>query len=170
MPYCIDTDLMLGNLPIASGVSIPRYIQDAADEIDTCISRLYKTPVVFGTSLLQEQYRATILLLKRINSHLASGRMIMALDSSGEETQLHAYGKSLVDGALKVLEMIENRELDLEGADPNTNLPSIDVHPYGIVFQLDEVSLVESFYAAHDPWGYPSPNLPYPVFPPAFTS
>jgi len=119
----------------------------ASDEIDMLISRYYKTPVLFGTAELQEKYKPTMLLLKHINIKLATGRLILAIDASGENQSVHAYGQSLVAEAMKLLDAIVERDIILEGADGNSNEPSEIATARAVVYQLDATSGVEDFYA-----------------------
>jgi len=146
--YCTNEDLLIAsNLPMPTGLSKSKFVQDAADEIDMHISGLYATPVIFIGAENQMKYQATILFLKHLNAHLATGRLIMAIDVSGEQTALHAYGVSLVKNALLLLAKIVAREVILEGALPNANDPdesAPSARPY--IFQLDAMSGVESFY------------------------
>jgi hypothetical protein len=146
--YCTSADLLINpgmRMPVEMDKNA--YVQQAASEIDMRIGRLYKTPVAFGTIELQERYSATTLFLKHLNIHLATGRLIMALDLSGEQTQLHAYGKSLVDGAMALLEEIVAREIVLEGAPTNDNDPDLNANARPYISQVDAVSGVEAFYA-----------------------
>ncbi len=147
MGYCETTDLLLsGDLPLPQGVSRQSYVDLASDEIDMMISRYYKTPVVFGTTAEQEKYKSTMLLLKHINIKLATGRLILAIDASGEDRAVHAYGSSLVLDAMKLIQAIVDRDIVLEGASGNTNEPNEIVTARASVFQLDPTSGVEDFY------------------------
>jgi hypothetical protein len=143
--YCEEDDLLLGNIPIASYVSKAQYINDASDEIDSYIGFVYKTPVTF-TSPDDPASRPARLLLKRINAHLASGRLIMALDAGGQDDRLHAYGYSLVKEAVASLLGIADGTIVLEGAEPVTERPD-STDPKGIVVHnIDAESNVEAFY------------------------
>lgn len=147
MAYCETTDLLITpDLPLPEGVSRSSYVNLAADEIDMIISRFYATPVVFETLELEEKYKPTLLLLKHINIKLATGRLILAVDASGENQSVHAYGLSLVEDAEKLLDAIIDRKIILEGAAGNTNEPNEIVTARAAVFQLDESSGVEDFY------------------------
>lgn len=145
MAYCEEGDLLLGDIPIASYVSKTGYVNDAADEIDSYIGFIYRTPVTF-TDPDDPATRPARLLLKRINAHLASGRLIMALDAGGQDDRLHAYGYSLVKEAVASLMGIADGSIVLEGAAPVVEAPD-SVEPKGIVINnLDEESNVEAFY------------------------
>lgn len=112
--YCEVEDLVLGNVPVP--VSAGKYVQDAADEMDSRLGLLYVTPIVLDESVPTQ--RPAFLLLKRINAWLASGRLIMALDAAGEDDQLHQYAERLVNEAMAAIKMIIEREIDLPGAEP----------------------------------------------------
>jgi hypothetical protein len=141
--YSSDIDFKIGDIPLPSYIDKAQLIQDAADEIDSYIGFVYKTPVNIeengGVS------RPARLLLKRISSSLATGRLILALAASGEQTQLHAYGVSLVNDALAALQAIASREILLEGAEPASSSPS-ETHRGPLIANVDPRSQVEAFY------------------------
>jgi hypothetical protein len=140
--YCEDTDLLLGNIPLPAYLSATKYITDAADEIDSKIGFVYTTPVVLSESDLE--LRPTRLLLKRINAHLATGRLIMAMDAGGEKDRLHAYGYSLVQEAVSALQGIVDGQIILEGAIPiASDAPRVTAV---IIKNVDPESQVEAFY------------------------
>lgn len=145
--YCTDGDLLLsGNLPVPAGFDKMKFVQDAADEINVAIGSLYKTPVVFATAEDQELYADTITFLKQLNARLATGRLIMALDASGQNQQLHAYGLFLLKEVKGFLQEIKDRDIVLEGAPVNDRDPHAYDAPGPAVFQLDAFSGVEAFY------------------------
>lgn len=140
MAYCETADLLLGNV-VSKPADQDRFVNDAADEIDSRIGFMYATPIVVGESAEQ---RPVKMLLKKINSWLASGRLIMALDAGGEDDQIHQYGLYLVSEAQKVLESITSGEIVLPGVDPaspdSTGIVTGPQYTTG-----DDASLVESF-------------------------
>lgn len=146
--YCTDNDLLISsNLPIPSGMSKVKYVQDAADEINLRLAQRYSVPVVFGTVEEQAKYAATSLLLKQLNTHLATGRLVMAMDARGENESLHAYGASLVAGALELIKQILAGEINLEGAKPVNGDAATDVGTSRpMISNLDPFSQVEAFY------------------------
>lgn len=111
MAYSTEGDMLLGDIAIPSYLSKAKYVNDAADEMDSKIGFVYETPVALGSLKRPAQ-----LLLKRLNNFLATGRFILAMDMSGEDNNLHAYGKSLVDEATLALTAIATGEIPLEGA------------------------------------------------------
>ena len=145
--YCTPNDLLLSaNLPVPVGFDKQKFVQDAADEIDTSIGSLYKTPVSFDTAEDQETYAVTITFLKQLNARLATGRLIMALDATGQDQQLHAYGLFLLKEVQSILAQIKDRDIVLEGAPINPRDPSVYDEPGPRVYQLDAFSGVEAFY------------------------
>lgn len=163
MTYSEVEDLILGNIPTPANAQ--KYVDDGADEIDGRIGFKYATPVVVGESAEERPVR---LLLKRINNWLASGRLIMALDSGGEDDQLHQYGLYLVSEANKTLDMIASGEIVLPGVDPSSPTSEIVTGPQ--MTTGDAYSFVEGF---GDVFGNPAaiaiervripPVYPYPV-------
>jgi hypothetical protein len=140
--YSTTTDLLIGDVPTASTADPAKYVQDAADEIDSRIGHIYATPVdISGTSATT---RPAQLLLKRLNNWLATGRLLMSADISGEENQTHAYATRLVDDASKALDMIASGQLVLDGAVKADGFSTQSQGPtYG---NVDAESAVEAFY------------------------
>lgn len=157
--YCEVTDLLTGDIPIPSYLSDQKFVDDAADEIDSMLGFTYSTPITMVDIAANRPAR---LLLKRINSHLATGRLLMAAAASDEDTTLHAYAKSLVDQSLITLSRLANREVILIGA---TLFPEAGTPPTGpLQYNKDPVSIVDTFYDEilwnDDPIWYPV-RLPY---------
>ena len=140
--YCATTDMVNGNIPIPSYMSAQKIVDDAADEIDSRIGHVYTTPVVLDTN--DPKTRPARLLLKRINAHLATGRLILALDSGGEDDRLHAYGFNLVKESLEALNAIASGQVTLEGA--TSLLDDSSRQTAVIVNNVDAESNVEAFY------------------------
>jgi hypothetical protein len=161
--YCTETDLLIsGNLPVPTGFNKVKYVQDAADEINMRLGQRYTTPIVFATVEQQEAYGATLLLLKQLNVHLATGRLIMALDARGENEALHAYGAELVRGALELIREILDGKITLEGVRPaNGSEPADNGSARPVLLNLDPVSQVESFYSMFDPRNSQVNTLPW---------
>jgi hypothetical protein len=122
MAYSEVGDLLTGNIPTPDYLSPQKYVDDAADEIDSKIGFIYKTPVVIteenpvGTP--NPVVRPVRLLLKRLNNFLASGRLLMAASAGGEDDRVHAYGWSLVQDATLALMQISEGKIPLEGVEP----------------------------------------------------
>lgn len=144
MAYCTVEDLLIGDIPTGGALDPAKYVADAADEMDSKIGFRYVTPV---TSTV----RPVILLLKRINAHLASGRMILAATISAEGEQLNAYGQSLVADAMLAIEAIASGEMPLPNVQINTDViepvdPDAEVIGPVLISNLDHESHVEAFY------------------------
>ena len=104
---------LLGGIPVADQTQLTAYFQDAADEIDAAIGLIYQTPVTKSANggVLPRPVQLT---LARINRYLASGRYILAVAAAGEDSGLHAYGRSLVADASAALKNIVNGSVDLD--------------------------------------------------------
>lgn len=141
MTYCSDEDAghLYGNIPAPSNIG--EFVNAAAEEIDSRLGLQYVTPVVLDIN--NPKQRPAVLLLKRINSWLAAGRSILALDAGGEDDQIHQYGKSLVDQSLMALDQIVDGTILLPGADPVTPDEQRVTGP--IASFADDASLVESY-------------------------
>lgn len=142
MVYCETSDMKHGNVPIASYIDPQEYVNDAADEIDSYIGTVYVTPVPVTEESTTS--RPARLLLKRINAHLATGRMLQALDAAGQDDRLHAYATSLIRESLAALRAIAGMELILEGANRIESQTELVTAP--IIANKDPESNVESFY------------------------
>lgn len=136
--YAVTADLLLGNVPVPADAQ--KYLDAAAEEIDSKIGFRYATPVVADTS---PEQRPVGLLLKRINAWLATGRIVLAKDAAGEDDQLHQYGQYLVSEATKALDQIVDGSIVLPGVDLATIDASKVTGPAGV--WGDEESLVEAF-------------------------
>ena len=141
MTYCDTGDLLLGNVPTPSGNVPLKYIEDAANEMDSRLGVQYVTPIVLDES--NPKQRPFFLLLKRINAWLASGRLLMALDGAGEDDQLHQYAEYLVKQATAALQNIEDGTIIIPGADPVN--PDAPRNTGPLASFADDYSLVESY-------------------------
>jgi hypothetical protein len=157
--YSVVGDLLLGNIP-ATQLVPQKFVNDAADEVDSIIGFKYTTPI--DMSDLGPVVKPARLLIKRVANWLASGRMILAADAAGEDVQLHAYGEKLVNDATMILMAIASGEVLLTGAvpidDPDAATPGLLRAPQ--IANVDPESIVEAFYAALDPRNL-SANFPY---------
>lgn len=156
--YCTVDDLLIrSDLTLPSGIDAQKYVNDAADEIDSRIGLLYRTPVKIATEDL-EKYRTTLLMLKSINAQLATGRIIMSISSPSENSELDAYGNYLVREANTRINQIANRNYILEGAAPNENTPEESTVSRTMIYNLDPDSSIESFYDFVNPARTGNPN------------
>ena len=75
VPYCEEKDLLLGDMQVPRTVSKAEWIQSAADEMDAWIGQVYVIPIPLDP--MDSAHQADILLLKKINQFLATGRIII---------------------------------------------------------------------------------------------
>jgi hypothetical protein len=136
--YCDIDDLLLGEMPLSSGLSRQKFINDSADEIDVRIGRIYDTPIQIAN--LENTSKLT---LKLANARLASGRILMAQAQAAQDDSLHAYGMYLIREAENVIVSIESNRLPLDGATVRDDL--IDT-PAPTIRNQDSHSPVDAFY------------------------
>ena len=141
MAYSSVDDLLLGSIPLSSVFSKEKYVEDAGDEIDSYIGVLYDTPVDISDA--GPVARHSILLLKRINNFLATGRIILAIDAGGEDTALHAYGLRMVNEALASLTQVASGAIPLDGA---VRIPTANANTGPSIKNADAASAVDAFY------------------------
>jgi hypothetical protein len=143
VPVYTDADaLLLGDIPLPQYLDAAGYISDATDEIDSHIGFVYQTPVdVSDTSTVVRPAR---LLLRRICTMLASGRILLAISTPTEDTQANAYGLYLVKEATDALHKIAEGQITLDGAAlvGGGTVPSTGPMQYN----EDAVSAVDTFY------------------------
>lgn len=146
MAYCEVTDIKLGNIPLPPYLDTQKEVNDAADEIDSKIGYWYSTPIDLGAGSLV--VRPARLFLKRINSSLATGRILLAIASPEENRNLHAYGWSLIQEAQAALQSIAAGEIHLEGAPlaPGASAASEGASTAPKIYNVDAESNVEAFY------------------------
>jgi hypothetical protein len=153
--YCTTDDLLLGDLQLGKRFDPQKYVDGAADEIDSKLGWLYETPLVAANggsfSLLPRHQR---LLISGINIKLASGRLILATAIGGEDNQLHAYGASLVREATAELMLIANGDVTLDADTPGAGSPANTTHGPAL-HNEDEESLLLGFtntVMRREPW------------------
>lgn len=158
--YSEVSDLLLGDIPTPKDAE--KWVNDATDEIDSKLGFRYVTPIVVDENV--PAYRATPLLLKRINNFIASGRMILAKAASASQQEVNAYGMSMLMDGLAALTQLVNGDITLPGA---AFLNEGDVGRSGPqISNLDAQSNVESFYGmVTNPPAYP--GQAYPVLYPS---
>src|SRR3982751_5310702 len=121
--YSASSDLLLGEIPIPSYIDKDKVVQDASDEIDSKIGHIFATPLNLTGTGEGALSRPAALLIKRINNSLASGRLLLAIASPQEDSNLHAYGWSLIKEANEALYAICEGDIQLEGALANPTAP-----------------------------------------------
>ena len=149
--YSTTADLLIGNIPLPATLTPQKYVDDAADEIDSIIGFRYVTPI--DMSELGTVPKPARLLLKRVSNWLATGRIILAVDAAGEDVQLHAYGLRLIEDATVTLRAIADGTVFLEGAPTiaDSDEATLGLRRAPQIGNLDSESQVEAFYSALDP-------------------
>ena len=140
--YCTVADLLIGDIPTSGALDPAKYVQDAADEIDSKIGFVYTTPIPVDTA--SGTPRPVVLLLKRINAHLASGRLILAATIPAENERLNAYGRSLVREAEEAIQAIADGLIILDGIAPGGF--ALPAKPMPKILNGDAESAVDAFY------------------------
>ena len=167
--YCEVVDLLIGDIPTPAYLDKQKFVDDAGDEIDSWLGARYVTPIVLQESLPAQ--RPSFLMLKRINAHLASGRLLLSAATGGEDTDLHRYGWQLIQDALAALRSLVAGEPVLVGAQPaDTSGMASSEGSIPLITNGDPYSQVDGFYevltpgqTSVNPAGYPYRVLPsYP--------
>lgn len=151
--YCTVADLLIGDIPTSGALDPQKYVNDAADEIDSKIGFVYTTPIPVDAA--SDTPRPVVLLLKRLNSHLASGRLILAATIPGEDERLNAYGASLVNEVEATILAIQSGQVILDGVTPGGfTLPK---KPVPMLLNGDDESAVDAYYDRVVNPSYPRP-------------
>lgn len=111
--YCSVDEMTLGDVRMDESIK-RQYIEKASDEIDSHLAEIYVTPLPYSTAD-SGQLRRTSLVLNQVCIGLATGRAILGQAGSKQSDQVHAYGRWLVERALKSLQRIVDGEITLEG-------------------------------------------------------
>lgn len=152
MPYSTVADLELGQIPLPDYVDIERKLQNVTDEIDSYIGQVYKTPVDISQS--GTITRPGKLILKRISNSLLTGRLLLELSVTNEDTSINALGRRHIEEAQEAIAAIMSGELLLHGADKLFQDPAR--RPSGpFTTNVDSSSQVESFYKYFTPSANP---------------
>lgn len=140
--YCTTGDLLTGKIPLPAYLDPQKFVDDAADEINSKIGYIYQIPVDLTDPNVQLTAK---LVLKRINVHLATGRLLLSVAAPGEQRQEHAYGLGLLKEAQAALMLLADGAVPLEGV-----LPADGVQPdqvsMPLIANVDQESAVEAFY------------------------
>lgn len=160
--YADVSDLRKGDIPLPSYMGDGSdYINSAAEEIDAQLGHIYVTPIEIDAAVPLN--RPAILLLKKMNWLIASGRLILNLATAGEQPSLHSYGLRMLNEGLALLEQVADGKIVLTGAtviDTGSADPESFSGPK--IINEDSSSLVEGFYDFVDPTRLVvTPILPY---------
>lgn len=157
--YCGVDELLVGDMPLPRGTRPQQYVDSATNEIDMHIGFLYATPINMEDN--SPVIRPARLLLKEVCRKLATGRLILAMSTVAQRTELHAYGKRLVDEALEIIKAITSGEVILTGATPLDTGDGTDTQFTGPqIANVDVESNVEAFY---DRISNPNYHYTYPL-------
>jgi len=162
--YCEDSEVKLGDLQPPRYVTIADEVQSAANHMNAYIGQIYKLPLPLDPSRID--HLPDILLLNKINKDLATGNIILAAAAGGEDDNLHAYGRRLVENAEKELARIAAGRTVIEAGEL---IEESDQQPNGpIITNRDKVSYVDTFYKSsgtmndpYDTWGVNLGNPSY---------
>lgn len=128
--YCTPRELQFGKLRVqVDDTDKPHYIEKASDEIDSHISVRYETPISVNINS-DGGRRVSSLILNQICAELASGRLLVASAASSQDSQVHAYGRWLIERALGRVHQIVDGVLDLPEVEPAVELEG-KVIPHG---------------------------------------
>ena len=159
--YSAVSDLLIDDLTVSASFPKQKYVDDAADEMNIKIGKRYDLPI--DVNSLSQPSR---LLLKRINNYLASGRIILRLAISSEQTKLHELGAAWVKEALDALCEIAEGKSDLvltDGSVLETD-PYLDTQVGPKTTNVDDSSPTDSYYEYFDPSTWPTVYPPYGVW------
>lgn len=145
MAYSVVGDLLLGDGSwiIDPAFDKQKFIDSAADEMDGKLGVIYQIPLAaISPATVLPEYQ--VKLLKTINNNLASGRIFLTIDASGDGARQHAYGLQLVNQAMMDLMAIANGDVVLDAVrrdQTGTNESS----RYAGISNRDTESAVEMF-------------------------
>lgn len=142
--YSTIDEMLLGSVPPPLATVRQKFVDDAANEIDSMIGFIYKTPINMSEAEDNTVVRPARLLIRRVANHLATGRLIMAVAASSEDESTHAYANRLIRDALNVLNQIARGDLKLDGAELLPDESGRVTGPQ--ITNLDPHSHVEDFY------------------------
>lgn len=153
MAYSRASDLLIGDIRVDGVIDPEAVVQDAADEIDAAIGNIYVTPIALPDTAVN---RPTILLLKRINNYIATGRLLLALAQGSGDAQNFAQAQYYLKLGLTPLNEISKGNITLAGAEKHTQ-EGQPANPGPTAVNAEPVSYVEAFYKrnTNPAWGLP---------------
>lgn len=136
-PYCDKKDLELSkSILLPPTLDLDHEVMRAAEDMDALLGFIYTLP--FDTLKDHE-----VLLLKKINADMATGRILLQLYGEGDGDALHAYGLRLVSEAESMLMKLANGEVDLSATRDAT--VDLDAQRGPRILNRDEESGVDIF-------------------------
>jgi len=151
--YCAIGDLRTGDIRLPGYIDPAQRVVGAAEEIDIAIGHIYKTPVTFPDPVPLES-RPSVLMLKKVNWLIASGRIILDMAAAGENVNQHAYGMGMLKEGLAMLKVIASGETQLVKAIKLDLEPGQLDYTGPVIHNEDPSSLVEAFYTGSLPMPY----------------
>lgn len=132
----------LGDMTIASSISLDAIAVDAANEMNISIGERYTVPLDIDSPALLPHHK---LLIQLINARLAAGRFLLSITSPTEDRDLWAYGRYLVDLATADLDRIVSGRVVLGGQEDSTSESDVSDETGPMLVNHDEVSAVYAF-------------------------
>lgn len=117
-----DVKQIIGRLPIASGISVQDFLDDAWGEMHSYMIGLYTIPVTIVDGTTAGASGITAQILKTIQKEMAGGKLLLSLDTTAESEGIHAYGETLINNAVSKLQDIQTQVLLLPGATLDTDV------------------------------------------------
>jgi phage gp36-like protein len=152
--YCSVSDLLVKDVLQGRPGLLQDWVNRAAEEMDSLLGFRYVVPLRHKPNLPGFHYHEQ-LIIKQINAKLASGRYLMAQHQNDERDRLHAYGRALVNEALKEIEAIASGKVDLASAVLFADAFDDDTRRLPQANNYDEESLLhgwENTVLRGDPW------------------
>lgn len=149
----------MGDIQAGSNVNLDAFVQNASDEMDSKLGFLYEVPFV------QAHFAPWVwTLIKQTANKIATGRLLLALNSGGEASAENAYGAGLLKEGLTALQEMVTGSMVLPGATPVASPSSTDGNGPTILV-ADQFSGVDTFYSnVMDPPLVPPYNSPWTPF------
>lgn len=130
----------MGDIQAGSNTNLDAFIQGASDEMDSKLGFLYEVPFI------QANFAPWVwTLIKQTANKIATGRLLLALNSGGEQSAENAYGASLLKEGLSTLQEMVTGGMTLPGATPVASPTTVDGNGPTILV-ADQFSAVETFY------------------------
>lgn len=143
MAYCEVNDLLVrdNGMMFSPTFDFVRFINSASEEMDGMLGEIYSLPLASAAGGWKTLPVYQQLLLKQINIKLASGRILLTLQASGDTRSLHAYGQRLLDEAMAMLMPLINGTVRLDT--PARDAVALQTSP--VIQNHDSRSLVDIF-------------------------
>lgn len=137
-----EVQQQLGDMTIATGISLDALASDAAGEMNVRLGERYVVPINLDAPTLAAHHK---LLLRLINARLAAGRFLLATTSPAEDRELHEYGMYLVNLAYEDLNLVSSGRVILAGQVDSTSESNLSDESGILISNHDSMSAVEAF-------------------------